>query len=188
MTRLFKTLAPLILLFGSAAYAVPLLQLDPVGGSISGTAGSTIGWGFTITNLTDYAVVTSADFQPPTPLGTFTDFIAQFNFIVVGPPPESPVVSQVFDDVLKTGIGSFAINPGALPGQFANGLIVLTYDLYSRSPNDPNFNPSTDTISVGNLLNADASVTVAEIPEPATWLFAAGGLTALLLSRFRRRE
>ncbi len=45
------------------ADTAPTLALDPVGGAITGVAGSTVGWGFTLTNLgSDFAVITSSDF------------------------------------------------------------------------------------------------------------------------------
>jgi hypothetical protein len=37
---------------------------------------------------------------------------------------------------------------------------VLNYDLYTRSPLDPEFNPDTDTISNGNVLAANTKVTI----------------------------
>ena len=41
-----------------------------------------------------------------------------------------------------------------------SGKILLVYDLYSRSPNDPNFDSGAGSISLGNTVTADASVTV----------------------------
>ena len=185
-------LAPLL------AHAGPVLTLSPTTGSISSLPGGVVGWGFTISNPDpNYLVVTSAQFcitvevagfvgcdQYPDPgLGTFTDHIAQFNFIVAGPAPESSVVSQAFSSDLLTGIGSFAIDAGAaLDSSFA-GQILLTYDLYSRSPNDPLFDPGFDLISPGNTLTANAAVTA--IPEPATFLLVAAG-AVVLLRRSRR--
>jgi hypothetical protein len=87
--------------------------------------------------------------------------------------------------VALTGVGSFAISPAAMPGDMAIGEIQLTYDLFSRSPNDPNFNPATDTISVGNLLSQPASVTVV-IPEPASWLLT--GAAGAVLAFWRKRR
>jgi hypothetical protein len=171
-------------LFCAGAAAAPIFELIPAGGAIVGLPGDVVGWGFTLTNDTDYVVVTSSDFVPASPLGTYTDFIGP-NFIVVGPPPESTVVSQPFDAVALTGVGSFAISPAAMPGDMAIGEIQLTYDLFSRSPNDPNFNPATDTISVGNLLSQPASVTVV-IPEPASWLLTGAAGAVLALWRKRR--
>ncbi len=190
--RLFISILLASGLFSTTSQAVPLLTLAPANGAISGTPGATIGWGFTLTNSTDYLVVTSASFTP-TALGTFTDFISAVNFIVVGPAPESSSVSQVFDALNQTGIGSFAINPGALIGDTVSGQIVLNYDLYAVSPNDPLFDPGTDGLSFGNTLTADASVTVKAstppppVPEPQSLLLLAVGLLALGVVRRRSR-
>lgn len=102
-----------------------MLQLNPIGGAIAGLPGSTPGWGFTWTNDSDYLVVTSADFTPATALGIFTDFIS-FAFIIVGPAPESTVVTQAFDAVGGTGIGSFQIDPLAAAGAVALGQIEMS--------------------------------------------------------------
>lgn len=176
--HIIPSLALLGALFCAQAQGTVILQLDPVGGAISGTPGATIGWGFTLTSDADYLVVTSASFNAPVSAGFFTDFISQ-NFFVVGPPPETSPVTQAFDPILMTGIGSFAIDPNAPTGSIVNNPIVLTYDLFSVSPNDPLFDPDADTLSVGNIVTASASVTV--IPEPApVFLFLAGlfGLSA----------
>src|SRR5688500_18736537 len=78
-----------------ASYADPILSLtlSPAGGAISGAPGTMAGWGYTLDNPGNlYAVITGAVFcgaivtsSCSTPLGTFTDFIAQFNFTVIDP-------------------------------------------------------------------------------------------------------
>ena len=153
-----------------AAHAGAIFTPSPA--TISGNPGDTVGWGFTISNDTDYLLITSADFTPATALGTFTDFIGQYNFIVVGPSPESTSVSQIFDPIALTGVGSFLISPSATPGSVITGSLTLTYDLFSVSPNDPNFDPDTDTLSNGNILTAAAEVDVtgvSAVPEPASF-------------------
>jgi len=177
------------------AQAAAVLTLSPATGSIQGMRGNIVGWGFTISNPdANFLAVTSANFckttvvagitvcdQFPDPsFGVFTDFIAQFNFIVAGPAPESPIVSQVFNQSLQTGIGSFAFAPAAPFGTFS-GQILLTYDLYSRSPDYPLFNPEFDVITNGNTLTANAAVSA--IPEPGTILLVACGAAALVLRR-----
>src|SRR5258708_4074684 len=93
------------------SHAGPVLTLSPATGAVNGLPSSLVGWGFSLSNSVNYAVVTAAKFctttvvagstvcdQYPDPsLGIFTDYIGQFNFIVAGPPPESPVVSQAFN-------------------------------------------------------------------------------------------
>ena len=173
----------------TTAQAATALQLDPPGGALSGLAGSTVGWGFNLSNDENFLVVTSAAFEPASGLGTFTDFIsAPANFFVVGPAlGGSTVWAQFFDAAMQTGMGSFAIDAGAAAGSVASGQIVLTYDLFSRSPLDPVFNPDTDTLSNGNVLTANASVTVA-VPEPETWAILLAGIGLLGLSVRRQSK
>jgi hypothetical protein len=89
-----------------------------------------------------------------------------------------------------TGVGSFFINPLAQPEDKATGQIVLSYDLFSLSPNDPNFDPTVDTLSNGNFLMAPASVTVTstmmQTPEPGSFSLIACSLLAFLLLTKRR--
>jgi hypothetical protein len=175
----------------SAAWAdgMPTLTLDPANGAISGAAGATVGWGFTLTNTSDFLVVSSSDFcvgvitSPcSNSLGTYTDLIGP-QFQVVGPAPESTSFTQSFDLMAQTGVGSFTINSGALPGDSVTGEIVVTYDLFSVDPNSPTFDPITDTVSTGDMLTAGASVSVPSAvvtPEPGSLMLFGSGLLALL--------
>jgi hypothetical protein len=153
---------------GLAAAPAQTLTLTP-GGALTGPSGAVVGWGFTITNTTaQWIEITSANFCEGTSgtntactaatLGTFTDFISGFNDIVVGPAPDSSSVSQAFNTGTHSGTGSFQIT--AATGTTGAAQIVLTYNLFSRSPHDPAFNPGTDTVSTDNFLTASASVTV----------------------------
>ena len=167
-------------LFCTVAQATTVLTLAPAGGAIVGMPNASIGWGFNLLNDENFLVVTSASFETAAAWGSFTDFISASNFFVVGPGPSgSTVWAQQFDAATQTGIGSFVIDKGTPKGSVASGSIVLSYDLFSRSPLDENFNPDTDTVSNGNLLSAAASVTVA-VPEPATWAVLLAGLGVML--------
>lgn len=164
------------------------LQLLP-GGGIEGLPGSMVGWGFTLTvdpvddggtTIVPWLVVSGADFVPDPgvfPVGVFTPFITNL-FQVVGPDPWS----QPFDNTLQTGIGAYAINWFQSPGDRATGEIVLTYDLFRVSPDDPSFNPITDTIANGLTVSAPASVLVT--PEPS---YGAVVLLVALAAGLRRR-
>src|SRR5439155_1121658 len=94
----------------TAAWADPILTLNPANGVISGLPGTTVGWGFTFTNDTNYAVITGSQFcastSSPLPdicfplapnLGTYADF-AGAQFLVAGSSPENSVISQTFDN------------------------------------------------------------------------------------------
>jgi hypothetical protein len=172
------------------ADGLPTLTLSPPGGALTGAAGSTVGWGFTLTNLgLDFAVVTGSDFcvgvitSPcANSLGTYTDFAGP-QFLVVGPSPESTSITQAFNNGLMTGAGSFAINPGATGS--AIGEVIFFYDLYSVDPNSASFDPTADIVSLGNEVTAGASVTVAttSTPEPGSLLLLAIGIAGCLLAK-----
>jgi hypothetical protein len=175
----------------------PTLTLDPVNGAIAGPAGSTVGWGFTFAEGgDDFAVITGTDFcvgplMSPcsNTFGTYTDF-AGAQFIVAGPAPEQGSITQSFDNTTMMGLGSFFINPSSTGT--IDGYIALTYDLYSVDPNAGNFDPTMDTVSTGNYLFADASVTVGTIsgttPEPPGIVLLVLGLTMVLGANFLRRR
>jgi hypothetical protein len=102
-------------------------------------------------------------------------------FLVAGPAPESNSVTQAFDNLTATDLESFLINMGS--SGTVDGSSVLTYDLYNVDPNAPNFNPTTDTVSLGNELTAGASVTAEtqSVPEPGSLLLEICGLAGCLL-------
>ena len=170
----------------------PTLSLLP-SGDISGPAGANIGWGFTITNNLDYIEITSAEFcltpfpacSAPT-IGMFTDIISQFgNDVIVGPPgamddPSTVSEPYEFDMMAKTGVGNFAINPGALPGDTNSGQIVLTYNVFDQDPNNGGMELFDDQVLTAN---ASVTVTAATTPEPATAGLLVLGMAALVLVR-----
>jgi len=185
LKRLLAAVFPPTLMQASA-----VLMLTPPSGALSGIPGSTIGWGFSLANPSNFAVVTSSNFcldssgvtsacVAPT-LGTYTDFIAT-NFTIVGPPPESPFVTQVFSQSPASGLGSLAINASAPSGATDAGQIVVTYDLYSVDPLSANFDPSADLLSTGNFVVSSASVSANSTPEPSSLALLALG--CLLLAR-----
>lgn len=171
----------------STVHAGVIFTLDPASGTVAGQPGWTVGWGFTLTNPDPtYVIVTGAEYQPVSPFGLFTDFIST-QFIVLGPAPEPASVTQVFDAVAHTGVGSFTIDPAAPMLDKAVGSIILTYDVYNRDVNDPFFNPDPvadggDLLAKGVQVSQSAQVNV--VPEPACFLLA--GPALLLL--FRRKQ
>lgn len=137
--------------------------------------------------------------------GTYTDFIAAaFSSLGISigtpnPPDanggpacpmpgtstncDTPTLTEMFDGV-SMGVGKFDIAAGA--SGTLSGELLVTYDLFSVSPNNPNFNPDTDTVATDQFFNPAASITV--IPEPGTLLLMGPALAGLLLFGLRRRR
>jgi hypothetical protein len=174
---------------GAHAYGASILtlNLNPATGLISGSPGQTPGWGYTLANSSDnFALITSADFcgaviSSPcsTPLGLFTDFIAQFNFTLINPHSS---LSAVFNPIAHTGIGSYAVSPSAPPGSSFLGQVVLTYDTYSDSS-------LNNQIGFDDRVTTAASVSVPpSLPEPSSlWLLPVGFAGLYLAGRRWKR-
>lgn len=184
-TRLLLTAAMAI----GAAYGAPILDIIPAGGMVQTTPAGTTGWGFTLTNTTDYAVVTQALLSDITTVD-FVDFISA-QLVVIGPDGAfaQSFWPEAYDPILETGIGAATLHPGFSPGDHIDETITLFYDLYSTSPLDPAFDPLNDGISFGNMLQASARIDVvapAAAPEPGTMVGA--GVTLLVAAIFGRRR
>jgi MYXO-CTERM domain-containing protein len=173
----------------SALMAGPILTPTP-GGALSGLPGSTVGWGFTLTNDVNWIEVVQAQFCLDSPLSNpcflasaqFVDIISNPpNDVIVGP---SGSVSQPYAPLVFLGLGSFLIAPGAVPGSSVVGNILLTYNEFDGDPNQ-----GGNQIGFNEAISASASVTAAgsAVPEPATWGLAAFALAGLGARRLRRR-
>lgn len=181
-----KNLLPIVAaaILGCQAQAAPILALTPPA-TISGNPGQTVGWGFTLTNTTDFLVPTGSELVISPLAGTYTDFIVGFSqFFVLGPSPESATITEPFDPGTGMGLGSFAISPVAIPGSDWSGVLRFHYSLFSVDPNDPNFNPDTDTLVPDATVSADVRVHVnaaAPVPEPSSMGLLAAALAGVLL-------
>ena len=179
------TAAVLVLTTTLSAQATLLIDLDPLGGALSGSPGATVGWGYTVTNSfsNEYIVLTASDFSTASSLGTYTDYVPS-NFVVIA--PGGGQYSQAFNALSQTGTGSFLIDPLAPVGATATGTIVMSYDTYTG---DPSIDVNAIYIS---SLTADtpASLTVADssVPEPSTCILLTLGLCAVGFTRRERKR
>jgi hypothetical protein len=157
------------------------LQLVPASGSISGTPGSTIGWGYILTNssLTDWLVTTavSADvFQHATP----NAFVFDFPILAPGASLLVPYVAGVI------GLFEMTWDPTAPIGFVNAGLFVVSAEWWSGDP-----------FGAGQLLGLapdqsvaySATVTAppASVPESSSLIFMTTGFALCWWARWRRR-
>jgi hypothetical protein len=168
----------------TVAQAAPIFSFDAAGGAIAGVPGGTAGWGFALSDLSEFLIVSETGFCPVTAtqsdlptgcsnaflaLGTYTDFSGAMP--VVGPPPDISPLTQNFNGVtLSGGFGDFVIVPTAPQGT-TSGEIAIIYDLFTG---DPNTDPNATQIGGDTFIALPASITVnslAEaVPEPGSML------------------
>ena len=193
MNKLIVTTAALSLCIAWSASADPVtLELAPAAGSLAGNPGSTIGWGFSLTNATsDFLVVANSFFceggQTPASstcsprLGVYSDIVAG-NATVVDP---GSMVTQAFDAHGSSGLGSYTIWSSAAKGQIDSGSISVVYDLFNADP----FTQSATQIGGDQIVSTVAQVSVGtsvtSVPEPALPLLS--GLIGLGVLTIRRR-
>ena len=180
---------------GPAMFGGTVLSLSPAGGEVSALPGGITGWGFTLSNDTDYAVVDDAVLIVAADApGTFKDFISSpSTFTVIGPdgPYAQMMWTEDFDATAQTGLGKFEVDSEASPGDSFSGTVRVYYDLFRISPLDPAFNPDVDWLSTGNFTAAAVSIAVvgaagAAVPEPGSWVLIGSGL--VLMGVYRRRR
>lgn len=151
----------------------------PSDGEISGAPGSTVGWGYSITNNSSNYVVTTAInadlFQYGVPLSIF-------DFPVINP---GSTVTKAFS-VDISGLFQFLVSNDS-PIDFINsGLFILSSEFYT---NDPLENGSF--ISSANDVVAFYSIKTVEntssVPEPASLILLLAGLSILGVRNIRSR-
>jgi hypothetical protein len=182
-----KTISRILVIFTLALSAVhctgvpakaatlTILGLDS-SSLLEGSPGQTVGFGFTFTNDTDYAILNFSEFDPMPSFADYTDYIANDYITTVPNIPVTEQFSQTIDPttgvITETGLGQFAIHTDATVGQTLKGNLTLDYDLYSVDPNSPSFDPTQDGVSFGNEIVAKVGIRVvaapAPVPEPRT--------------------
>jgi len=170
------------LLFGHAAFA-GMLSVSLNDPAVSGTPGATLEWIAGVSDPTDLAagdfiLITGSSFDvpcmgcagPPASQGTYTDLIGA-SFLVLAPAGNCCDDPQSMTDVPA---GTFAIGPHASFGPIS-GFLEIDYAIYSVDPNDPNFDPTLDTVSP-DVQSFSAATLDIVTPEPGSMLPALAGL------------
>jgi hypothetical protein len=150
----------------------------PASGNIEGPAGSTIGWGYSITNdsSTDWLVTTNLAagvFQNGTPDASL------FDFPIVSP---LTTVTVPYDQSTGSGLFGLAWNSSA-PSAFVNsGSFTLSAEWFTGNP----LTTGTDTGISGNEIaaySATVSSPVSTVPEPNFSVLIAAALLLLCLGK-----
>lgn len=185
-----KKLLSVILLVAGTLSCVQAESLVLTSANISGSAGSTVGWGFTLVSTTHYLTIVNVALLPTPSIGVFADTLGIRPTFEVGPAPAaSTSVTELFNAGLGTGIASFTIGNSAPVGAVAYGTLFAVYNLYTVSPNnDPLFDPfnPAHTFAEGLSFEIPVSITVVT-PEPASYLQVSTALLAAAwFARHRR--
>jgi hypothetical protein len=155
------------------------LTLIPASGDVAGPPGSTVGWGYTLTNNTTEWIqamnVDAGAFQNGTPNLIF-DFpaVAPDSFVTL----DFSLVVTASCAFPPCGIYELIWDNGAPIGFVNSGTFTVSSDYYSGDPSNPN------SVDLGPAPDASAaySATVSSptgVPEPSAWLLlltAIGGL------------
>jgi len=160
----------LSLLSAASLSASVLLSFDPPGPNLVGLAGETVTWNFELQNTANYLLIDAVDYQTLSPVGTYNDLFTS-------------IAPEIGPTDTVSGQGSYAIDPPA-PPFLSTGLLIVTYDIYNRSVNDPLFDPDADLVALGQTVSAPVSVQVVG-PEPSTFLLLAPIGLLVLARRLR---
>ena len=158
------------------AYADPFtFSTLPGSGDVAGPAGSTVGWGYSITNnsLTDWLVTTAIS------AGTFFNGIpsAIFDFPILAP---GATISVPFSAAGGLGLYELTWNATAPAGFVNSGTFDLSAEWWNG---DPFAGGSFLALAADETAPYTATVTARALPVPSTLLLMVLGLAALCLRR-----
>lgn len=170
-----------ILSVGLALAVAPAVYADsftfgtlPPSGAITGTPGSTVGWGYTITNQSaNYWLMVTGLSADVFLYGTPNSFV--FDFPILAP---GATLTVPYDPLGPFGLFEFTWDPTAPIGFTNTGTFTVSAEFWTDDPfaGGAFFDSAADQ-------SAAYSVTV--VPEPSTFLLLATGLAGLALRKKR---
>lgn len=164
-----------------AAHAASFtFTLLPANGEIDGVPGSTIGWGYTLTNdsLTDWLMLTNVDSDPFA--GVVAADASPFDYPILAP---RATRSVAFNSTTLEGLFQITWDALAPLGTTNQGLFVLSAEFWDGDP----FADGSSFLTFADRQSAEYSAAVTPVPEPGTLvLLGAGTGIAALVRRSRR--
>lgn len=141
---------------------------EPTDGAISGTPGSTVGWGYTITNdsSTQWLLLTDLNATTSFPNGVATNI---FDYPVIAP---DETVTVAFSAVAGTGLYELTWNADAPIGFTITGQFDMSADFCTDD--------TLATCSTTPDVFAPFSVSVTGVPEPGVITLLALGLACYM--------
>lgn len=154
----------------------------PASGDVFGNAGATIGWGYSITNLSTSDWLLAIDLVADSFVyGTPT---LLFDFPEIAP---GATVMEAFDPIAGTGLYADIVNASAPPGSMDSGNFVLSAQWYDGDPfNGGNF--IADAIDSSPAYTATVIGGVSSAPEPDSGYLLLTALLAIGAGRVVRRR
>jgi hypothetical protein len=140
----------------------------PASGNVSGSPGSTVGWGYTLTNNTsnwlEAVNLSAGSFTIGSPVA-----VIFFNFPILA--PDTSVTVQ-FNALTDAGLYALALFPNAPLGASNTGTFLLDSQYFSGDP----LSCGSCFIGAAPELTANYKATVTSVPEPASLLVLVSGL------------
>ncbi len=184
-----KKLLLLCTLTAASLAAAPVLTLNPAGGAISGPAGSTRGWDFSLSSDSNRWLTVIGSLlltESDSTVGYYVDYIGALggpvNFVL---PPNDPAWQLSFDEATGEGVGSFLFDPSAPVGAVNSGILRIIVEAYAVDPAVCGGACLDETLTFD--VSYSATVTAdpgPDVPEPATLLLT--GLTFAIAGLWRR--
>lgn len=174
----------MVLPFGVASADTYTFEDLPSGGDIMGPPGSTIGWGYSITNNStiDWLVTTNLTSS------LFTDGTADaspFDFPIVSP---GSTVTLPYDQATDTGLFALTWDATALVGLTDAGVFTLSAEWWTDNPlTTGSFLEDAPDETAAYSATVSAAIVPVPVPEPSPGSLLVTGMSGLMLALSRRR-
>ena len=185
-------IAMAVFIAAASANTLPIVQftLDPLNGSLAGAAGTSVGWGYTITSTDNgspaFVFIESFAFGDETSIGTFSSFDSgvQFGVPSTAASDGSPIIAHW--EFNTSGL-QYDIRPDALLWATSVGVMTMTYGVYFDA--DQTYDSGYTINAQFNDLDLNAKVSVnaqtTTVPEPGALTLLVFGVAGLLFGKWR---